>query len=94
MDQSEIVRSYREAKNKEKQIQILADLNGSSPEQIRKILIAAGEPAEKKETGTEAKGNQTDGCKAASGLCKESDHRADDPADGRNRKEDSGDGRA
>lgn len=48
MDQSEIVRSYREAKNKEKQIQILADLNGSSPEQIRQILIAAGEPAEKK----------------------------------------------
>lgn len=48
MDQGEIVRSYREAKNKEKQIQILADLNGSSPEQIRQILIAAGEPAEKK----------------------------------------------
>lgn len=64
MDQSEIVRSYREAKNKEKQIQILADLNGSSPEQI---LIAAGEPAEKKETGTEAKGNQTAGCKASAG---------------------------
>ena len=49
MDQSEIVRSYREAKNKEKQIQILADLNGSSPEQIRQILIAAGEPAEDEE---------------------------------------------
>lgn len=48
MNQSEIVRSYREAKNKEKQIQILADLNGSSPEQIRQILIATGEPAEKK----------------------------------------------
>lgn len=49
MDQSEIVRSYREAKNKEKQIQILADLNGSSPEQIRQIMIAAGEPAEKRD---------------------------------------------
>ena len=51
MDQSEIVRSYREAKNKEKQIQILADLNGSSPEQIRQILIAAGEHAEKRDRG-------------------------------------------
>ena len=55
MDQGEIVRSYREAKNKEKQIQILADLNGSSPEQIRQILIAAGEPAEKKRPGPKAK---------------------------------------
>lgn len=55
MDQSEIVRSYREAKNKEKQIQILADLNGSSPEQIRQILIAAGEPAEKKRPGPKLK---------------------------------------
>ena len=55
MDQSEIVRSYREAKNKEKQIQILADLNGSSPEQIRQILIAAGEPAEKKRPGPKPK---------------------------------------
>lgn len=55
MDQGEIVKSYREAKNKEKQIQILADLNGSSPEQIRKILIAAGEPAEKKRPGPKPK---------------------------------------
>lgn len=55
MDQGEIVRSYREAKNKEKQIQILADLNGSSPEQIRQILIAAGEPAEKKRPGPKPK---------------------------------------
>ena len=41
--------------HKEKQIQILADLNGSSPEQIRQILIAAGEPAEKKRPGPKPK---------------------------------------
>ena len=43
MTTEEIVRDYREAKVKTKQIQILADLNGCKSRDIVKILIEAGE---------------------------------------------------
>lgn len=36
---NEICRSYRMAKNKRKQIQIIAELNGVSREEIIKILV-------------------------------------------------------
>lgn len=38
MTESEIVRSYREAKNKRNQIEVLADLNTCTPDDIRAIL--------------------------------------------------------
>lgn len=42
MTTSEIVASYREAKDPSKQIKILADLNGCTPAKIRKTLEGAG----------------------------------------------------
>lgn len=42
MIDSEIVRSYKEAKDKAKQITILADLNTCTEEQIKMVLKAAG----------------------------------------------------
>lgn len=42
MTPEEIVRDYQQAKNKQKQIKILADLNGTSPGEIKSILTAAG----------------------------------------------------
>lgn len=42
MTENEIVRSYREAKNKRQQIEILADLNTTSIDEIKKILKANG----------------------------------------------------
>jgi hypothetical protein len=42
MINSEIVRSYKEAKDKAKQITILADLNACTEEQIKIVLKAAG----------------------------------------------------
>lgn len=43
MTDDEIVRHYREARNKAKDIPILADLNACKPKEIREILIKAGE---------------------------------------------------
>lgn len=42
MTAEEIVRDYQQAKNKQKQIKILADLNCTSPSGIKSILAAAG----------------------------------------------------
>lgn len=42
MTPEEIVRDYQQAKNKQKQIRILADLNCTSPSAIRLILAEAG----------------------------------------------------
>lgn len=42
MTAEEIVRDYQQAKNKQKQIKILADLNSTSPGEIKSILAAAG----------------------------------------------------
>ena len=42
MTPGEIVCDYRQAKNKQKQIKILADLNCTSPSAIRLILAEAG----------------------------------------------------
>lgn len=38
MNENEIVRSYRESKDKKQQIGILADMNCCEPEQIKEIL--------------------------------------------------------
>lgn len=43
MTDDEIVRHYREARNKAKDITVLADLNACKPKEIREILIKAGE---------------------------------------------------
>ena len=43
MTDDEIVRHYREARNKAKDITVLADLNDCKPKEIREILIKAGE---------------------------------------------------
>ena len=42
MTNEEIVRSYNEAANKNKQIRILADLNCTSPSEIQTVLAKAG----------------------------------------------------
>jgi ribosomal protein L16 Arg81 hydroxylase len=42
MNENEIVRSYRESKNKKQQIDILADINCCKPEQIKEILKKNG----------------------------------------------------
>lgn len=42
MTNEEIVRDYNAAKNKSKQIKVLADLNQTSPSEIRAILADAG----------------------------------------------------
>jgi hypothetical protein len=42
MNENEIVRSYRESKNKKQQIGILADINCCKPEQIKEILKKNG----------------------------------------------------
>lgn len=42
MTTEEIIRNYTEAKDKSKQIGILADLNGCDKEKIRAILISKG----------------------------------------------------
>lgn len=42
MTESEIVRNYREAKNKREQVTILADLNGCEKEEIIEILLRNG----------------------------------------------------
>ena len=42
MTVEEIVRSYREAKDKAAQVQILADLNVCSKETIRRVLVEGG----------------------------------------------------
>lgn len=56
--QDEICRSYRMAKDRTKQIQIMAELNGVSREEIIKTLVRGGEiPSEETEqnTGSKAK---------------------------------------
>lgn len=42
MTDEEIVRDYQQAKNKQKQIKILADLNCTTPSEIKAILAEAG----------------------------------------------------
>ena len=42
MSHEEIVRSYKNAKSKSKQIGILADLNATTKEEIKKILLIKG----------------------------------------------------
>lgn len=42
MNENEIVRSYRESKDKKQQIGILADMNCCEPEQIKEILKKNG----------------------------------------------------
>ena len=56
--QDEICRSYRMAKDRTKQIQIMAELNGVSREEIIKTLVRGGEiPGDETEqnTGSKAK---------------------------------------
>lgn len=48
MTNEEIVRDYNAAKNKSKQIRVLADLNQVSPSEIRAILADAGVEGVKK----------------------------------------------
>lgn len=48
MTEFEIVQMYRQAKYKEQQIPILAQLNLCSTDEIRDILIRHGEPVKKK----------------------------------------------
>ena len=45
MTNEEIIKSYKEAKDKKKQIKILADLNTCDANIIKEILIEAGEAA-------------------------------------------------
>ena len=45
MTNEEIIKSYKEAKDKKKQIKILADLNTCDANIIKEILIEAGETA-------------------------------------------------
>lgn len=42
MTENEIVKSYKEAKNKQNQIKVLAELNDTNPEEIKKILKSKG----------------------------------------------------
>lgn len=42
MTDNEIVKSYKEAKNKQNQIKVLAELNDTNPEEIKKILKSKG----------------------------------------------------
>ena len=48
MSNEDIVKEYRESKNKKGQIQILADLNACEREKIVRILTSHGEMEEKK----------------------------------------------
>lgn len=45
MTNEEIIKSYKEAKDKKKQIKILADLNTCDANVIKEILVEAGEAA-------------------------------------------------
>lgn len=47
MTNEEIVRDYQQARNKSKQLKILADLNCVSPGEIRQVLAQAGVPGVK-----------------------------------------------
>lgn len=57
MDKVEIVSSYRQAKQKAKQIGILAELNACSKDEIKEILMEAGEflPYQRKEAPSDTK---------------------------------------
>lgn len=44
MNDSEILGKYRKADNKKEMLQILADLNGCSKEEMKKFLLASGIP--------------------------------------------------
>lgn len=44
MTHEEIIRNYRQAKNKKRQIQILADMNHTTKQAIRELLREAGVP--------------------------------------------------
>ena len=46
MNKAEIIRSFRDAKDKAKQIKIMADLNGCSTGDIKAVLLEAGYPEE------------------------------------------------
>ena len=51
----EICRNYRWAKDKPKQIEILADMNRSTKEEIKKILKDGGEKIEKSKRSNQYK---------------------------------------
>ena len=42
MDHGQIVREYRASKNKAESVKVLAELNGTTAEEIRRILIEGG----------------------------------------------------
>lgn len=42
MTNEEIVRNFNQAKNRAMQVQILADLNATTPDEIKRILLAGG----------------------------------------------------
>ena len=48
MGENEILRDYRTAANKRKQVQILADLNGCTKRQMAEFLISRGEEVDKR----------------------------------------------
>ena len=48
MGENEILRDYRTAANKRKQVQILADLNGCTKRQMAEFLISRGEGVDKR----------------------------------------------
>lgn len=54
MTNEEIIKSYNEAKNKQKQIKILADLNSCRPIEIKKI-VGIEEPKQEEKKATEKK---------------------------------------
>ena len=56
--QDEICRSYRLAKNKPKQIQIMAELNGVSKEEIIKTLVRGGEIPDKETESAQNTGSK------------------------------------
>lgn len=71
MTAEEIVRHYRQAANKKKDVLVLADLNGTDEASIKAVLIDAGvmepERKERKKAGTEEKrDNGIGGTRAAS----------------------------
>ena len=55
MTDNEICRNYRAAKNKLEQIKILADMNCTTVDEIKKILISGGELVEEPQKSTRGK---------------------------------------
>lgn len=55
MTDNEICRNYRAAKNKPEQIKILADMNCTTVDEVKKILISGGELVEEPQKSNRGK---------------------------------------